>query len=84
MTETQMDYGPDLTYHDLGIAPKRPKQDWGDILLSARELAEGAFDIMTNEDFGMYIAWEKMSLEQEKRIKRLLAEYLEKEILERF
>lgn len=83
MTETQLPYGPDLMFSELHDV-KKPIQNWDDLLLSSRELAEAVFDLMINEDFGMYVAWEKMSPEQEKRIKHLMAEYLEREILERF
>lgn len=64
--------------------PKQPIQDWNDLLATAKELAEGVFSIMINENFGMYLAWENMGPEEEKRVKHLMAEYLEKEILERF
>jgi hypothetical protein len=83
MTKLQRAYGPDMTIHDLHEF-KKPIQNWDDLLLSSRELAEGVFSIMINEDFGMYVAWEKMGPEQEKRIKHLMAKYLEREILERF
>lgn len=82
MTETQVPYGPDLTIHDL-VEVRKPTQPWDEILLSAREIADGVFSLMINEDFGFYTAWEKMSREKEQRVKHLLAEYLEKELLER-
>lgn len=82
MTERQIPYGPDLMFSELNDV--KPIQNWEDLLLTSRELAEGVFDIMTNEDSGMYLAWEKMTPEQEKRVKTLVAEFLEQQILERF
>jgi hypothetical protein len=84
MAETQMAYGPDMTFNDRFPEDRKPKQPWDEILLTARELAEGAFALLINEDFGFYNAWEKMSREEEQRIKHLLAEWLEKELLERY
>jgi hypothetical protein len=81
--ERQKIYGPDMTQHDL-IDIHKPKQPWDEIIVSARELAEGAFALLINEDFGFYNAYERMSPEQEKRIRHLLAEWLEKELLERY
>jgi hypothetical protein len=81
--ETQKPYEWDATVHDIYEVSK-PKQSWDELLLSAKQMAEGAFDLMTNESSGFYIAWEKMSREEELRIKHLLTEYIEKELLERF
>ncbi len=84
MIEIQANHGPDLTTHDLGQGLTKPKQPWDEIIISAKELTEGVFSIIINENVGLYNVWERMTREEEQRIKGLLAEYIEKEILERF
>jgi hypothetical protein len=63
--------------------PRQPVQEYEDVIRQAREWAEGAFDLLTNENAGFYQAYEVMTKEEDKRLKHLLAEWLEAQILDR-
>ena len=74
---------PDFTYHDLHPDAGQIKNHY-DLSVSARELAKGCYEIIVNEDLGLFMAWENLTKEEDDRIIRLVAGYLEKEILERW
>jgi hypothetical protein len=53
-----------------------------DILVRAKELSEKVFDLFINENVYFYNAYEAMGEKEEKRLRHLLAELLENDILD--
>lgn len=62
--------------------PKHPEQPYMDILVRAKELSEKVFDLFINESVYFHNAYESMGEKEEKRLRHLLAELLENDILD--